>query len=94
MGRSTAGSEGGRTTYERYGTKYMAEIGAKGFATTVARHWQGDRRAYRDYLGLKRHEAQIECFVDRELKRRLEDGEPIASVELPVLSGPDDDVPF
>jgi hypothetical protein len=94
MDRGAAGRKGGRTTYERYGSKHMAEIGAKGFATTVARHWQGDRQAYRDYLGLKRHEAQIESFVDRELQRRLENGEQIASMELPVLSRPDDDVPF
>jgi hypothetical protein len=94
MDRSAAGSKGGQATFERYGARHMAEIGAKGFATTVARHWQGDRRAYRDYLGLKRHEAQIESFVDRELRRRLENGAQIASMELPVLSEPDDDVPF
>jgi hypothetical protein len=72
----------------------MAEIGRKGFETTVARHWQGDRAAYRDYLGLRRHEAQIESIVDRELARRLDQGEQVTSMELPVLSGPDDDVPW
>lgn len=71
----------------------MAEIGKRGFETTVARHWQGDRAAYRDYLGLRRHEAQIESFVDREMERRLAAGEKTVCVELPVLSGPDD-VPF
>lgn len=93
MDRAAAGSKGGRTTAERYGPKYMAEFGAKGFATTVARHWQGDRKAYRDYLGLRRHEAQLDSFVDRELQRRLDQGEKIVSMELPILSDPDE-LPF
>jgi hypothetical protein len=37
--------------------------------------------------------AQIESFVDRKLARRLDDGEQIASMELTVLRGPDNDVP-
>jgi hypothetical protein len=89
-GQGAAGSKGGKTTADRYGPKYMAEIGARGFATTVARHWQGDRAAYRDYLGLRRHERQLESLVDRELAR----SEKVACVEMPVLSGPDGDVPF
>jgi hypothetical protein len=44
--------------------------------------------------GLKRHEAQIDSFVDRELARRVENGEKVNSMELPVLSEPDDDLPF
>ncbi|QDV34974.1 hypothetical protein ElP_28710 [Tautonia plasticadhaerens] len=71
----------------------MAEIGAKGFATTVARHWNGDRQGYRDYLGLRRHEQQIESFVEREQARRLAAGEKIVCHELPVLSDPDE-LPF
>lgn len=94
MDRGAAGSKGGRTTFGRYGRKHMQEFGPKGFATTVARHWRGDRQAYRDYLGLRRHEAQMESFVDRELARRLEAGEKAACVEMPCLSGPDDDLPF
>ena len=87
------GSAGGRATFEKYGSKHMAEIGAMCFAATVARHWQGDRKGYRDYLGLKRHEQQIEKFVDRELARRLESGAEVTSMELPVISDPDE-VPF
>jgi hypothetical protein len=94
MDRGAAGSKEGRTTVERHGVQHMREIGAKGFAATVARHWQGDRAAYRDYLGLRRHEQQIESFVDREMTRRLENGERTVCVEMPVLSGPDDDLPF
>jgi hypothetical protein len=94
MDRGAAGSKGGRRTFERHGSKHMAEIDKRGFETTVARHWQGDRAAYRDYLGLRRHEQQLEPFVDRELARRLQNGEQTACMELPVLNGPDDDVPF
>jgi hypothetical protein len=94
MDRGAEGSKGGRATFERYGRKPMQEIGARGFATTVARHWQGDRKGCRDYLGFRRHEAHIEAFVDRELARRLENGEEVACVEMPVLAGPDDGVPF
>ncbi len=93
MDRGASGSKGGRTTFERYGRKHMQEIGAKGFATTVARHWQGDRAAYRDYLGLRRHETQIDSFVDREMQRRLDAGEQTVCMEIPVLSDPDD-MPF
>jgi hypothetical protein len=72
----------------------MQEIGTRGFAATFARRWQGDRQGYRDYLGLRRHEAQIEAFVDGELARRLQNGKNVACVEMPVLSEPDDGVPF
>lgn len=47
-------------TDRRWGSRHRAEIGAKGFAATVARHWQGDRQGFRDDLGLRRHEAQLE----------------------------------
>jgi hypothetical protein len=90
MDRGAAGSKGGRTTFERYGSKHMAEIGKRGFETTAARHWNGDSQGYRDYLGLRRHEAQIESLVDRELQRRLDQGQEVACMELPVLSDPDE----
>jgi hypothetical protein len=94
MDRGAAGSKGGRTTFERYGSAHMAKIGKRWFETTVARHWQRARAAYRDYLGLRRREQQMESFVDSELAIRVADGEQVACVEIPVLSGPDDDVPF
>jgi hypothetical protein len=68
----------------------MAEIGARGFAKTVARRLWGDRAAYRDDLGLRRHERQLEPVGDREPARGLADGAKVACVEMPVLSGPDD----
>jgi hypothetical protein len=93
MDRRAAGSKGGRTTVERHDIQHMREIGKRGFETTVACHWQGDRAAYRDYLGLRRHEQQIESFVDRELDRRLQAEEKFVCMELPTLSEPDD-LPF
>jgi hypothetical protein len=89
-----AGSKGGRTTFERHGPKHMAEIGAKGFASLVANRFQGDRQGAIDWLHLQAHEAKLDSFVDRELARRLEQGEEVACIEMPVLSGPDDEVPF
>lgn len=84
------GARGGRETVKRHGIQHMREIGKRGFEATVARHWAGDRQGFRDYLGLRRHEAQLENFVDRELQRRLDQGAEVASVELPVLSEPDE----
>jgi len=36
----------------------------------------------------------LEGFADRELARRLEQGEQIAPMELPVVSDPDDEIPW
>lgn len=45
MTKVEAGILGGLAVYRKYGQVYMREIGKKGFASTVARHWQGDRKA-------------------------------------------------
>jgi len=39
------------------------------------------------------HERQSDSFVDRELARRLENGEQTVCEEIPCLSDPDDDPP-
>jgi hypothetical protein len=44
------GARGRRATARRYGRAYMAEIAARGFESTVARHWQGDRKGYVAWL--------------------------------------------
>jgi hypothetical protein len=75
---SGSGRDQGRTTFERYGSAHMAEIGKQGFETTIARHWQDDLAAYRDSLGLRRHEQQLESFVVRELARPLANREKLA----------------
>ncbi len=72
----------------------MAEIGAKGFKSFTDRYFQGDRTQAGDWLRTRAHEKRIEGFVDRELARRLENGENVACMELPVLSDPDDAPPF
>ena len=95
MDRGAAGAKGGRETFRRYGSKYMAEIGKRGFEATVNHHWKGDRDGYRQYLANRGWEKRTASFVDRELERRLEEGAPIASMELPVVADPDDEpMPF
>ena len=69
----------------------MAEIGRKGFASLVANRFQGDRQGAIDWLHLRSHEARLESFVDRELARRLDQGEQIVSMEIPVILDPDDE---
>ena len=72
----------------------MAEIGKRGFESFTARYFAGDRTQAGDWLRTRAHEKRIEGFVDRELARRLENGEQVASMELPCLSDPDDEPPF
>ena len=93
MDRSIS-SKGGRTTVQRHGKTHMAEIGARGFETTVNRHWGGDRASYLKYLRERANESVMEGFVDRELARRRDQGEEVESIELPVLSEPDDELPW
>jgi hypothetical protein len=69
----------------------MAEIGRRGFASLVANRFQGDRQGAIDWLHLRAHEAMLENFVDRELARRLDQGEPVACIEMTCVSDPDDE---
>jgi general stress protein YciG len=91
---AAAGAKGGKATFDRYGRKHMQEIGGKGFAATVAAHWQGDRKAYHDYLAARQWNRLADSFADRELQRRLDAGEQVACIELPVQLDADGDVPF
>jgi hypothetical protein len=68
----------------------MREIGAKGFASTVARHWQGDKEGYLKHLRAQSWEKGVGGFVDRLLQEQLDSGREIASVELPVIDDPDE----
>jgi hypothetical protein len=72
----------------------MAEIGRREFASLVANRFQGDRQGAIDWLHLRAHEAVLENFVDRELARRLDQGEQVARLEMPCLSDPDDEWPW
>jgi hypothetical protein len=44
------GRKGGRATATKHGRAHMSRIGARGFWETVKRHWDGDARAYVNYL--------------------------------------------
>lgn len=66
----------------------MAKIGAKGFATLVARHFGGDKQAAIDYLHLEAAERKLGELVDAEMQATGE-----TCIELPVLLDPDAD-PF
>jgi hypothetical protein len=46
----TMGARGGRKTLQRHGCQHMRRIGLLGFWATVDRHWNGDARAYINYL--------------------------------------------
>ena len=90
----TRGSAGGRETFRRYGSRHMAEIGRKGFETFTARYFGGDREAAGAWLRQRAYERKADSFAERELARRIESGQEIASVELPVYSTDDEGIPF
>ncbi len=41
---------GGQATLKRHGRNHFVQAGKAGFASTVARHWKGDRKAYLAFL--------------------------------------------
>ena len=79
---------------EKHGVSWMSEIGRKGFQSFTDRYFQGDRDQATEWLRLRAHEKKLDGFVDRELDRRLANGAEVACMELPVLSDPDDEIPF
>src|SRR5262245_18079017 len=83
MTRRQAGTLGGLQTLSRHGREHMRAIGRAGFNATVARHWQGDRAGYCEWLAQHQHLAAIERATDFELDRQLDAGSPIACIELP-----------
>lgn len=62
MGR---GSAGGRGTLSRHGREHFAEIGRRGFAATVARHFGGSKEEYMKALHNRAWEKVTAGFVDR-----------------------------
>lgn len=87
------GSAGGRETLRRHGVEHFREIGRKGFQSFTDRYFAGDRQQAGDWLRTRAHERRIDSFVERELARRLENGEKTVCEEIPCLSEPDE-VPF
>ena len=88
------GSAGGKETLRRYGREHFREIGRKGFESFTARYFAGDKEAAGTWLRQRAYERQAETFADRELARRIGNGEMTASVELPVLTTDDEGIPF
>lgn len=72
----------------------MAEIGRLGFQAFTDKYFDGDREAAMTWLRTRAYERQAETFAERELQRRMANGEKVASVELPVYSFGDEDVPL
>ncbi|OJW21239.1 MAG: hypothetical protein BGO49_24830 [Planctomycetales bacterium 71-10] len=87
------GSAGGRETLRRYGSEHFRELGKRGFHSFTERYFAGDRQQAGDWLRAKAHEKELEGFVEREMERRLQNGEQSVCMELPCLSDPDDE-PF
>lgn len=67
--RATAlGHMGGSETHRRHGSEHMSIIGARGFQTTVQRHYNGDAMAYLEIL----HERGQLATCDHELAMMLD----------------------
>ena len=66
-GSGSAGRNGGRTTYERYGPEQMAQIGKNGFQAVGNRYSGGDAAAAKDRLHLQAVEGQIDRLVPDKL---------------------------
>jgi hypothetical protein len=79
LSRAEAGRKGGMTNRQRHGTDHYRKAGAKGFQTTVARHWVGDRAGYLRWL----HERGWLKEVQELLTAQPTEG--IRCVEIPLL---------
>ncbi len=89
----TRGSAGGRATLEKHGVEHFRELGRKGFQSFTDRYFSGDRQQAGDWLRTRAHEKRLDSFVEKELARRLENGEKVVCEEIPCFSEPDE-VPF
>jgi hypothetical protein len=88
------GAEGGRETFRRHGRKHMQAIGARGFATLVARHFGGDKQSAIAWLHAHASESEIARLVAEKQARQIEAGAACVAEEIPVILDPDDDISF
>src|SRR5438445_9271377 len=88
------GAEGGRATFHRHGRKHMQEIGAKGFATLVARHFAGDRQSAINWLHAHASESEIDRLVSEKQAKQIADGAACVVEEIPIMFWPDDDISY
>jgi hypothetical protein len=65
---SSLGHSGGTETHRKHGSDHMSTIGARGFQTTVQRHYNGNAAAYLEVL----HERGQLATCDRELVMMLD----------------------
>ena len=87
MTRQESGRLGGRATFQRYGRPHMSAIGRRGFEATVARHWAGDRAAYRNWLIARGWHSVFDQLFHDFARDRFARGETIACVEFLVVAG-------
>ena len=88
------GADGGRATFKKHGREHMQEIGARGFATLVARHFAGDKEAAVAWLHAHAAESLIDRLVSEKLDRQIAEGATCVAEELPIILWPDDDISF
>ena len=88
------GAEGGRETFRRHGRRHMPAIGAKGFATLVARHFAGDRQSAISWLHAHASESEIDRLVSEKQGQQIAGGATCVAEEVPVVLWLDDDISF
>jgi hypothetical protein len=88
------GAEGGRATFQKHGRKHMQEIGAKGFASLVARRFGGDKEAAVAWLHAHASESEIDRLVSEKQRKQIAEGAACVAEEVPIILWPDDDISF
>jgi hypothetical protein len=88
------GAEGGRATFRKYGRKHMQEIGARGFASLVARRFSDDKEAAVAWLHAHASESEIDRLVSEKQRKQIADGGACVVEEIPIVLWPDDDISF
>jgi hypothetical protein len=90
------GHIGGNATFDRHGPSHMAHIGARGFATTVERYYQGDRERFIEVL----RERGLLKTADREFAMMIGSGMLAEQLReyrpdlLEKIFGPAEEVPW
>jgi hypothetical protein len=88
------GAEGARETFRRHGRKQTQAIGARGFATLVARHFAGDKQSAIAWLHAHASESEIARLVAEKQEQQIAGGATCVAEELPVVLWPEDDISY
>jgi hypothetical protein len=83
------GAEGGKALYQKRGKAWMRELGRRGFASLVNRHFGGDRSDAIRWLHAHAAESQVARLVHEEQAT----ADRIHCTEIPIILDPDND-PF